>query len=291
MSEVPLESPNPEAAGPTSTAEPARAVCSFCFETIHVDALVCPRCRRHRARPWQARFETSLGSRLLGAGGVALLLALITGWYRSAEQADAMQKESERRLGSSALSLQTSLEQIQMPCLLESDAACAARYSTLIESLSAGFYVWRDDAKRRAAVDGHEAQLAEAIDFLDEFYNPGTTDFANLMAHPLQPTLLENAVFLSRRADTSNDGDGWCGTVGRQQRDKVVTSINVFRFCFGVSRRVLAGLQSFDTPGVSGDLCFSKKPFAERVNAIAGIAGDVSSAAWGAPWLSSGVCR
>ena len=207
--------------------------CVYCGADLNQNAFVCKACGNARCPLWIAKARTSWVGALL-----RLMLLGALGWGVSqAYQAEAVRSAEisarARHTADSSLAIQTLADELRRPCWSRSDTECATRFDRILSDLDTNTYSFKESA-RALVVPG--PSIKNAIDFVDNFYNPDTGIPLGMNVLPLQPALLRSAPLLSKPFDARK----WCSLEGRATIRDVTASIDVYRYCYGRVRKYVS---------------------------------------------------
>jgi L,D-peptidoglycan transpeptidase YkuD (ErfK/YbiS/YcfS/YnhG family) len=271
--------------------------CVYCRGALDEDALLCATCHQFQPPEWVARLQASWIQGLLRIGVVGGLVWGISQAYQIQSLQAARLAERARSIADSAMVIQTLSDELRTPCWSREEKECALRFDRIVKELAGNAYLFKESARPLFARD---SAVGLAINFVDDFFNPGVAPPEHLAVLPLQQALLRSSPLLSRPFDAAR----WCSLEGRARMRELTTSIDVYRYCYGLVRRhvaeyaaqghsVLPWLGRFASTVTDDQLrgCASARdPDVYRVaNAIQATIGSLDES-HSAPWLYDSFC-
>lgn len=286
--------------------------CAYCRAPLpEKSAVVCKECGNIQVpQQIQRSVNNFIAMAMLRLFPLAIIVAVLGLGYQWYDNKAAVRRQKAADLVEYGTQIQTLSEQLRQPCLLDSDG-CKQRFDLILRDFTRATYAFRDTIKfflykkslsyRSAA--NLDYDIDRAIDFIDDFYNPGDAHFQKFFAFPLQIELLRSRPLLT----APYDKDQWCSIETRQQVRALMLSVDVYRYCQKVLLRYAIDVGD-DVPlmplrptiEVSTDaqkLCLSPTSLKDtpllldKANRIAAAIGSLSDADQSAPWNYDSYCQ
>ncbi len=280
----------------------ANGTCVHCRATLQPAALVCTSCHNYQMPSWMAAVLASPLFGLVRYIFAALLLWGVSTLYQHRDSALRETTERALTLSRNSMQIQVLAEQLIRPCPLTIAADCSARYESLLRDFAANAYGFKEEAKylfygeRRPGGDS----IYQAIEFIDDFYNPTHVAFGQMLAMPVQVELLRARPLLTVPISDPRVSNLWCSLEGRARMRSLMISLDVYRYCYQQIRSYARessttriwtpwrGRLDLETRPAYHD-CASPDAFEDKVNTIASKIGRLS-ADHSAPWVYDSVC-
>lgn len=179
------------------------------------------------AHPMARLFKLLIIGVVVGLGGMV---------YQEESAHQQARNERARNLVQTTIEMQTLAERLQHPCPLnkENEEECGNIFEERLAEFGRLAYVLKVLAKSQLSRYGGDSPIQRAIEFIDDFYNPGTIDNSRLMVFPLQIELLRNRDLLAMpREDARAE---WCSVEGRAQLRALSASFDTYRYCYRAVR-------------------------------------------------------
>jgi hypothetical protein len=125
-----------------------------------------------------ARFSAHPLSRLIKLLAIGVVIGLGGMIYQVQSERHQLRSERSKDLVAASISIQTLAEQLQHPCPLqeENEEECGNIYEDRVAEFGRLAYVFKDSARSLLDRYPDKSRIIEAINFIDEFYNPGILD-------------------------------------------------------------------------------------------------------------------
>jgi hypothetical protein len=263
--------------------------CVYCKTGLKPGAILCKECREFQTRPDIAKLRSTLlygAIKLVSAGA---LLWFVSTMYDSCSSNSELERLRARNLASSAIKIQVLAEQFLRPCPLGSKPDCDRRFLQLMSEFTENTYVFKEEARNMFRTDD---KIKYAVDFVDDFYNPGNLRFDEMDVNPLQIELLRSRPFLSATIEEADQK--WCTLEGRQQIRNLMLSVDTYRYCYKVVRKYAAFYASgskVDTTTEEFQTCAAIEPIEDKANRIARKLSRLDNVDHSAPWNYDAFCR
>lgn len=281
-------------ADPSATR--ATKLCVYCSQPIPAGGLVCTECKNNQAPRWVARLQSHWLKQSLSA---AALGALAIWAYQTWSASDTDRRQRMQRLAQSAEVLQAMTEQLRQPCVAAQEE-CQKRFIDESTSFSVNQYNFAQEARYFTAKSD---PVRAAIDFIDDFYNPGKQDPGRLTDFKYAP--LQIAITRARGVLTTPYEDaGWCTAERRASMRELTNSLDIYRYCELVVRtyaweeatgglfhgRHNASSAAYKLCTASPDPDNKTSTTAWRSNRIGALLSNVDDFDHTAPWLFDSYC-
>jgi D-alanyl-D-alanine dipeptidase len=268
------------------------ANCPYCGEPWVPSALICKTCKNNETPAWFARLQAHWSLGLVRAFSVGTLVAVALTLYSTYSTKQAKLRDRSQSLAEGMLLLQKTADDLRQPCTLASAADCSKRFSELAAGFAASNYKFKEEARYLADAD---SPIQNAIDFVDDFYNPGAQPPEHALA-TLKAVPLQEAILRAREALTTPYVDAkWCTPGHREAMRSLTVSIDTYRYCANAIRRFIwtTGSQR-DESGIraseSFKECVAQEDMVQKANKIHNNVYRLANYDLSAPWLFDSYC-
>jgi L,D-peptidoglycan transpeptidase YkuD (ErfK/YbiS/YcfS/YnhG family) len=268
------------------------ANCPYCGEPWVPSALICKTCKNNETPAWFARLQAHWSLGLVRAFSVGTIVAVALTLYSTYSTKQVRLRDRSQSLAEGMLLLQKTADDLRQPCTLVAANDCRKRFAELTAAFGASNYKFKEEA--RYLIDA-DSPIQNAINFVDDFYNPGEQPSEHPLA-ALQGAPLQEAILGARAALSEPYTDAkWCTPGHREAMRALTVSIDTYRYCANVIRRFIwtTGSQRDESKLRDSETfkeCVIDEPTVQKANRIQSKLFNLDNYDHSAPWLFDSYC-